>query len=67
MMHFRLSLIQLSTFSLFTCECGHGLNASNTHLTHYLFEGQQIATHDAIRIVMYALDQKSGHIVWKEW
>jgi hypothetical protein len=29
---FRLNLIQPSPFSLFTCECGHGLDAFNTHL-----------------------------------
>ncbi len=29
---FRLHSIQPSTFSLFMCECGHKLNASNTHL-----------------------------------
>jgi hypothetical protein len=26
-----------------------------------------IATHDAIRDVMYALIQKNGHVVWREW
>jgi len=46
---FRLNLIQLSTFSLFTCECGHGLDTSNTHLTSCLFGGQWITTHDAIK------------------
>jgi hypothetical protein len=41
-LHFHLGLIQLSTSSLFMYECGHGLDASNTHLAHYPFGGQQI-------------------------
>jgi hypothetical protein len=39
-LHFHLGSIQPLTFNLFTCECGHGLNASSTHLAHCLFEGQ---------------------------
>jgi lipid-A-disaccharide synthase-like uncharacterized protein len=31
-----------------------------------LFEGQQIATHDTIKDIMYALLQENGHVVWKE-
>jgi len=33
-LHFHLGLIQLLTFNLFTCECGHGLDTSNMHLAH---------------------------------
>jgi hypothetical protein len=65
-LHFHFSLIQPSTSSLFTCECGHKLDASNTHLTCCLFEGQRIATHDAIQDVMYALARENGHVIWKE-
>jgi hypothetical protein len=64
---FCLNLIQPSTFSIFTCECGHGLNTFGTHLTWYPFGGHQIATHDAIKNIMYAYAQESGHIVWREW
>ncbi len=66
-MHFRLDLIQPLTFNFLTCECGYGLDTFGTHLTCCLFEGQQIATHEVIKDVMYALTQKSGHNVWKEW
>ncbi len=66
MLHFCSNFIQPSTFSLFTFECEHGLNASSTHLTCCPFGGQQIATHDAIRNVIYAFIQKSEHDVWKE-
>jgi hypothetical protein len=38
-LHFCFSLIQHSTSNFFSCECGHGLNASNTPLTHCPFEG----------------------------
>jgi hypothetical protein len=55
MLHFCLSLFQPSTSSLFMCECGHELNASNTHLTSCLFGCHMIATHDAIKNIMYAL------------
>jgi hypothetical protein len=48
-MCFRFGLIQPSTFNIFTCECGHRLDASSTHLTHYPFGGQWIITHDAIK------------------
>jgi hypothetical protein len=61
---FHLGLIQPLSFSFLTCECGHGLHASNMHLTYCLFGGQWIATHDTIRNVMYALAQDSGHDVW---
>jgi hypothetical protein len=54
-LHFRLNLILPSTSTLFTCECGHMLDACNTHLVHYPFGGQWIPTHDTIRDVMYAL------------
>jgi len=37
-LRFRFNLIQPLTFSFFTCECGHGLNAFGTHLTHCPFE-----------------------------
>jgi hypothetical protein len=40
---------------LITCECEHGLNAFNTHLTHCLSGVQRIATHDAIKDIMYTL------------
>jgi hypothetical protein len=63
---FRFSFIQPSVSSLFTCECGHRLDASNTHLVHCPFGGQWIATHDTIRNVMYAFIQRSGHVIWKE-
>jgi hypothetical protein len=66
-LHFRLSLIQPLAYSLFTCECGHDLNASNTHLARCLFRGQRISTHDFIRNVMYALIQKIRHAIWREW
>jgi hypothetical protein len=36
------------------------------HLVHCPFGNQQIATHDAIQNVMYALVQKNGHVVWRE-
>ncbi len=65
-LHFHLSLIQPLASNLFTCECGHGLNAFDTHLVHCPFGGQWISTHDVIRNVMYALVKKKGHIVWKE-
>jgi hypothetical protein len=47
-LHFHLGLIQPSTFSFLTCECGQGLDAFGMHLAHCLFGGQQIATHDTI-------------------
>ncbi len=47
-LHFHLGLIQPLTFSLLMCECGHILDAFGMHLIHCLFEGQRIATHDAI-------------------
>ncbi len=52
---FCLGLIQPLTFSLLMCECERELDASNAHLTCCPFGGQQIATHDAIQDVMYAL------------
>jgi len=66
LLHFRFSLIQPLASNFLTCECGHSLNASGTHLTHCLFRGQQITTHDAIWNVMYTFVWKSGHVVWKE-
>ncbi len=63
---FRLNLIQPSTSSLFMCECQHGLNTSGMHLACCPFKGQRITTHNTIKDVMYALIQKSGHVVWKE-
>jgi hypothetical protein len=52
---FCFGLIQHSTSSFLTCECGHGLDAFGMHLVRCPFRGQQIATHDAIQNVMYAL------------
>jgi len=37
------------------------------HLIYCPFGGQWIATHDTIQNVMFALAQKSGRDVWKEW
>jgi hypothetical protein len=48
------------------CECGHGLNTFNVHLTHCPFGGQQIATHDGIQDIMYVFIQKNGHAVLRE-
>jgi hypothetical protein len=48
------------------CECGHGLDAFGMHLTHCLFKGQQIATHDTIKNFVYAFIRKNEHVVWKE-
>ncbi len=67
MVRFCFGLIQPLTFNLFMCECGYGLNASSTHLTCCSFRGQWIATHDAIKDVIYAFVQESGHTTWKEW
>jgi hypothetical protein len=36
-LNFCLDLIQPLTFNLFTCECGHRLDTSCTHLTHCAF------------------------------
>jgi hypothetical protein len=66
MLRFHFGLIQPSTSSFFTCECGHMLDPSNTHLVHCPFGGQWIATHDPIWNVMYAFTWKNEHIVWKE-
>jgi len=38
-LHFCFGLIQPLTSDLFTCECGHGLDASNTHLACCPFGG----------------------------
>jgi hypothetical protein len=62
-LHFHLDLIQPSTFSLLKCECGHGLATFDTHLPCYLFEGQRITTHDAIRDVMYVFTRESGQLI----
>jgi hypothetical protein len=61
-MHFHVSLVQPLAFILLMCESGHKLNEFDTHLTHCPFGGQQIATHHAIKDVMYALVRKSGHV-----
>jgi hypothetical protein len=39
-LHFCFGLIQPSTSSFLTCECGHGLDASNTHLVRCPFGSQ---------------------------
>jgi len=65
MLHFCFNLIQPSTSSLFTYECGHGLDAFGMHLTHCLFGGQQIATHDAIRNACMSLLEKMGTLYGK--
>jgi hypothetical protein len=31
------------------------------------FGGQRIATHDAIKDIMYAFIQENGHVAWGEW
>ncbi len=36
-LHFHLGLIWPSTSNFFTCECGHELDASSTHLVHCPF------------------------------
>ncbi len=48
MLHFCFGLIQPLASNFFTCECGHGLDASGMHLARCPFGCQQIATHDAI-------------------
>jgi hypothetical protein len=53
------NLIQPSTSSFFTCECGHKFNTSSTHL-RCPFRDQQIATHDTIRDFIYIIAWKSG-------
>jgi hypothetical protein len=60
---FYLGLIQPLTSNLFTCECGHKLDTFGTHLSCCPFGGQQIATHDVIQNVMYALTRNSEHII----
>ncbi len=50
---FCFNLIQHSTFNLLTHECGHRLDAFDTHLTCCSFGGQWIATRDIIQNVMY--------------
>jgi hypothetical protein len=64
-LHFCLGLLQPSTFSIFTCECGHKLDAFGTHIACCPFGGQRIATHDAIKDIMYAFIRKNGHTIWK--
>jgi hypothetical protein len=66
-LRFHFSLIQPSTSNFLMCECGHGLDAFSTHLTHCMFGGQPIATHDTIRNIMYAFTQENGHNVWRKW
>jgi hypothetical protein len=65
-LHFCFGLIQPSTFSLFMCECGHGLDAFGMHLACCMFRGQWIATHETIRDIRYVLARKNGHIVRRE-
>ncbi len=65
MLHFRLGLVQPPTSNLLMCECGHGLDAYGMHLSRS-FKGQWIATHDAIKDVIYAFARESGHNVWRE-
>ncbi len=67
MVHFCFGLIQSSTSNLFACDCGYGLDASSTCLTCFSFGGERIATHDAIKDVMYASIQENGHVAWEEW
>ncbi len=64
---FRFGLIQPLASNLLTCECGHGLNASGTHLARCSFGGQRITTHDNIKNVMYAFARKSGFTIWRKW
>jgi succinate dehydrogenase hydrophobic anchor subunit len=45
---FHLGLIKFLTSNFFMCECGHGLDAFDTHLICCSFGGQRIATHNAI-------------------
>jgi hypothetical protein len=52
---FHFGLIKPLAFSLFMCECEHGLDTFGMHLTCCPFGGQQIATLDAIENVMHAL------------
>jgi hypothetical protein len=47
-LRFRFDLIQPSASNLLTCECGHELDTSSTHLTRCPFGGQWIATDDVI-------------------
>jgi hypothetical protein len=42
------------------------LDTSDTRIVHCPFGGQQIATHDAIWDIMYALARKNEHAIWKE-
>ncbi len=65
MLCFCLDLILLSTSNIFTCECGYGLDGFGTHLTHCLFESQQIARHDAIQVVKYAFAREWAHYMVK--
>jgi hypothetical protein len=65
-LRFHMGLIQPSTFCLLMCDCEHKLDAFGTHLSYYMFGGQQITTHNTIRNIMYVLTQKSEHVVWRE-
>jgi hypothetical protein len=62
---FHFNLIQPLASSLLTCECGHELDAFSMHLAHCPFGGQQIATHNVIQNVMYALVRKMGTLYEK--
>jgi hypothetical protein len=67
-LRFHLGLIQPSTFNLFTCEFGHGLDTFGTHLVCCSFGGQRITTHDVIWDIMCAFAQKNGHVIWgQQW
>ncbi|KAG6556889.1 hypothetical protein Mapa_001469 [Marchantia paleacea] len=65
-MRFRLGLVHPSTSSLLTCECGITLDAAGVHMTRCPFGGQRIATHDAIRDVVFAMAREGGYLTWRE-
>jgi hypothetical protein len=49
-LRFRFSLIQPSTSNFLTCECGHKLDAFDTHCCP--FGNQQIITHDVTTLTL---------------
>jgi hypothetical protein len=51
-LRFHLNLIQLSASSFLTCECGHELDAFDTHLVHCPFGNQRITTHDVATLTL---------------
>jgi hypothetical protein len=63
-LRFRLSLIQPSTSSFFTCECGHELDTFDTHLVHCPFGNQQIATHDVATLTLGSQLRQGLAKVW---